>query len=84
VVIKDLELERIPALAEQSSLNAGVTPGLIDAMLRYDSVVRPFAPFERGMSSRRRVIDDIADRFGLPWSRTRPPAPQALKAVQHA
>ena len=62
VVTKDIELERIPALVER-----GAGPQLVDAMLRFDSVVRPFAPFERPMSSRRRVIDLVAADADIPW-----------------
>jgi|GEM_PF-2054776 len=80
VVVKDIELERIPALARRLESDRAVLPELIDAMLRYDSVARPFAPFERGMSSRRRVIDNVANALTLPWPRDRSsvPAPRSL------
>jgi hypothetical protein len=67
VVTKDLELNRIPILADEREGDPTADLRLIDAMLRYDAVVRPFAPFERPISSRRRVTDSIAQRFGLPW-----------------
>jgi hypothetical protein len=62
VVTKDIELERIPTLVER-----GGGPNLINAMLRFDSIVRPFAPFERPMSSRRRVIDLVAASGDIAW-----------------
>jgi Family of unknown function (DUF6058) len=70
VVNKDVELERIPKLAEQSR-DGSCGPELIDSMLRFDSIVRAFAPFERPMSSRCRVIDQVVLEQDLPW-----PSPQ--------
>jgi hypothetical protein len=67
VVSKDLELERIPALAAAMKEQPGVGDDLLEAMLRFDRIVRPFAPFERPMSSRRRVIDTVALECGIVW-----------------
>jgi hypothetical protein len=63
VVSKDIETERIPALAARDSQS----DALVEAMLRFDRIVRPFAPFERPMSSRCRVIDGIATECGIAW-----------------
>ena len=67
VVSKDLELERIPALAAAMKGQSGDGDDLVEAMLRFDRIVRPFAPFERPMSSRRRVIDLVALERGIAW-----------------
>jgi len=66
-VSKDLELERIPALAAAMKGQSGGGDDLVEAMLRFDRIVRPFAPFERPMSSRRRVIDLVALERGIAW-----------------
>lgn len=70
VVVKDLELERIPALAEMAESDPSYVPDLIDAMSRFDAATRAFAPFERRMSSRSRVIDATAARSNVPWPRS--------------
>ena len=69
VVAKDIELKRIRLLV--GAINVGICSetDLIDAMLRFDAVVRPFAPFERPMSNRRRVIDMIARDCDILWPR---------------
>lgn len=63
VVTKDIEVERIPALLECQAPVAD----LIDAMLRFDEIIRPFAPFERPISSRYRVIDKVVADHDLRW-----------------
>ena len=47
VVSKDLELERIPALAAAMKGQSGGGDDLVEAMLRFPTDRRPFAPFER-------------------------------------
>lgn len=63
VVTKDIEVERIPALLEGRAPAAD----LIDAMLRFDEIIQPFAPFERPISSRYRVIDKVVADHDLRW-----------------
>jgi hypothetical protein len=67
VVTKDVELERIPILAEIQADQSWRGLELIDCVLRYDAIVRPFAPFERPISSRRRVVDLVVLDHELPW-----------------
>lgn len=66
VVVKDIEVARVAGIAARPREDWNVIE-LAEAMLRYDAVARPFAPFERTMSSRCKTIDAIGATGAVPW-----------------
>lgn len=71
LVTKEIERRRIAALTEEGrrpALAPAERLAVLDAMIRLDSVLLPFAPHERPTGTPGRFIDSVAERYALPYA----------------